>query len=231
MSSTEPRRPRAGRARCRVAALSTALVLLAVIGTGCSVRRDMYDQPRLKPLAANAFFADGRASRDFPKGTVARGYLKEDGFFYRGVEDTALATHFPMPVTREVLLRGQQRFNIYCTPCHDGTGSGRGMVVQRGFKQPPSYHVDRLRRAPPGYLFDVATNGYGVMQGYAAQIPTADRWAIVAYIRALQLSQNAKLDSLPADDRARAEAGLQQAAAKLAEGDAAHEAHGESGGH
>ncbi len=231
MSNTDPRRAPAHWAGGRAPQVIIALVALVALGTGCTLRRNMYDQPRLKPLAANGFFADGRASRDFPKGTVARGLLKEDALFYRGVEDSAVATHFPMPVTREVLLRGQQRFNIYCTPCHDGTGGGRGMVVQRGFKQPPSYHVDRLRQAPPGYLFDVATNGFGVMQGYAAQIPTADRWAIVAYIRALQLAQNAKLDSLPADERARAEEGLRQAAAKPAEGDAAHEAHGESGGH
>lgn len=222
MSSTERRAAAAGT--WRVAALAAVLFL-----GGC-IRLDMYNQPKLKPLRQNAFFADGRASRDFPKGTIARGFLREDKFFYKGMEDTAFAKDFPMPVTRELLLRGQGRFNIYCTPCHDYAGTGHGMVVRRGFKQPPSYHIDRLREAPPGYFFDVITNGFATMSGYAAQVPPEDRWAIVAYIRALQLSQNAKLAELPAEERSRVEEGLRQAAAAAAPGQGAEAGH-ESGGH
>jgi cytochrome c553 len=206
-----------------------ALAGVAVVFTGC-IRLDMYNQPKFKPLRGTTFFADGRQSRDFPKGTIARGFLREDKFFYKGLEDTAFAKNFPMPVTREVLLRGQARFNIYCTPCHDWAGTGRGMIVRRGFKQPPSYHIDRLREAPAGYLFDVITNGFATMSGYAAQVPPEDRWAIVAYIRALQLSQNAKLADLPAAERLRVEEALRQAAAAPAAGEGSHSGH-ESGGH
>lgn len=215
--------------RKRLAPRLAAVVLgVAAALTGC-IRFDMYNQPKFKPLRKTAFYDDGRSSRDFPKGTVARGFLREDRFFYNGLQDTAFAKDFPMPVTREVLLRGQGRFNIYCTPCHDWAGTGRGMIVRRGFKQPPSYHIDRLREAPPGYFFDVITNGFATMSGYAAQVTPEDRWAIVAYIRALQLSQNAKLAELPAEDRMRIETGLRQAAAPAA-GEGAPAGH-ESGGH
>lgn len=210
----------------RVPRFLMALLGVVAATAGC-IRLDMYNQPKFKPLRQTAFYADGRSSRDFPKGTVARGFLREDKFFYRGMEDTAFARNFPMPVTREVLLRGQERFNIYCTPCHDWAGTGRGMVVRRGFKQPPSYHSDRLREAAPGYFFDVITNGFATMSGYAAQVPPEDRWAIVAYIRALQLSQNAKLADLPAEDRLRIETALRATAAAPATGGAGHE----SGGH
>jgi len=214
------------RAR-RVPRLAALVLGLVAAATGC-IRLDMYNQPKFKPLRQTAFYPDGRSSRDFPKGTVARGFLRDDNFFYKGMQDTAFAKDFPMPVTREVLLRGQGRFNIYCTPCHDWAGTGHGMIVRRGFKQPPSYHIDRLREAPPGYFFDVITNGFSTMSGYAAQVTPEDRWAIVAYIRALQLSQNTKLADLPAEDRMRIEAALREGAAPAAEG--APQGH-ESGGH
>jgi mono/diheme cytochrome c family protein len=136
------------------------------------------------------------------------------------VDDTTFARTLPMPVNRELLRRGKERFNVYCTPCHDYLGSGRGMVVRRGFKQPPSFHQDRLRDAPVGYLFDVMTNGFGTMSGYASQVPVEDRWAIAAYVRALQLSQNLKLDALPPEDRRAFEAALRAAAGETGEGPA-----------
>jgi hypothetical protein len=190
-----------------------ALAVLAMTTTmtaACSRRMDMYDQPRYEVYEASAQYADGRASREFPAGTVARGQLRDDDHFYKGMEDTAFARTYPMPVTREVLRRGQERFTIFCTPCHDAGGHGKGMVVRRGFKQPTSLHIERLQLAAPGYFFDVMTNGFGQMPSYAAQVPVADRWAIAAYVRALQLSQNARLADLPADERLRFEAALRQ---------------------
>ncbi len=162
--------------------------------------QDMGNQPKYRPLAASDFFVDGRASRDPPAGTVARGQLRIDDHFGTGTVDGKLAETFPQPVAPEMLDRGQQRFNIYCSPCHDRVGNGRGMVVQRGFPPPPSYHMDRLRAAPVGYFFDVVTNGFGRMSDYRDQISPADRWAIIAYIRALQLSQHAERDKLAQTD-------------------------------
>jgi len=150
---------------------------------------------------------------------VPRGFLREDQHLYRGMaDDSTFASTFPMPVTRETLERGRQRFDIYCTPCHDYVGTGRGMVVRRGFKQPPSFHQDRLRDAPVGYLFDVMTNGFGTMSGYASQVTVEDRWAIAAYVRALQLSQNARLAELPPAERAAFEAAIREAATSPAPG-------------
>lgn len=151
---------------------------------------DMRNQPRYEPYEESAFFADGRSSRLPVEGTVARGQLREDELLHTGKIDGKLANVFPNSVTDTVMKRGQERFNIYCSPCHDMTGGGNGMVVQRGFKQPPSFHIDRLRNAPAGYFFDVATNGFGAMYPYADRVSVEDRWAIAAYIRALQLSQN-----------------------------------------
>jgi mono/diheme cytochrome c family protein len=165
-------------------------------------RQDMHDAPRYEPLEANAFFANGSASRMLVANTVPRGLLREDTHLNEGRVDGQLATTFPMPVTAEVMARGQERFNVFCSPCHGRTGSGNGMVVQRGFRAPPSYHEDRLRNAPVGYFFDVMTNGFGAMQDYAAQVPVADRWAIAAYMRALQLSQRASVNDVPAGRRA-----------------------------
>ncbi len=162
----------------------------------------MHDAPRYEPLEASAFFADGRGSRLPVTNTVARGALREDEHLFQGKTDGQLADTFPMPVTLAMMARGQERFNVFCAPCHGRTGQGNGMVVQRGFRAPPSYHEDRLRNAPVGYFFDVMTNGFGAMQDYAAQVPVADRWAIAAYIRALQFSQSATVNDVPADRRA-----------------------------
>ena len=167
---------------------------------GC--RQDMHDQPRYKPLARSAFFEDERAARPLLAGTVARGQLREDTRFYTGKEGADPITTFPFPITKPVLERGQQRFNIYCSPCHDRLGTGLGMVVRRGLRKPPSYHIDRLRAVPVGYLYDVISNGFGAMSDYSMQIEPKDRWAIVAYIRVLQRSQNATLADVPAEKQA-----------------------------
>lgn len=178
---------------------ATCAVFLALLLAGC--RQDMHDTPRIEPYEANAFFADQRGSRVPPQGTVARGWLRDDEAFYTGKVDGQVVDSIPFAVTHDDLRRGQQRFNIYCSPCHGRLGDGQGMVVQRGLRQAASYHNDRLRQERIGYFFDVATNGFGAMQGYAEQVPARDRWLIAAYIRALQLSQNAKIDDVPADRR------------------------------
>lgn len=181
--------------------LKLALVIgVAVLVGAC--RQDMHDAARYDPLEASAFFADGQSARQPVPNTVARGQLREDEHLYRGRINGQLADSFPMPVTAAVMARGQERFNVFCAPCHGRTGNGNGMVAQRGFRAPPSYHEERLRNAPVGYFFDVMTNGFGQMQDYAAQVPVADRWAIAAYIRALQLSQHATVNDVPADRRA-----------------------------
>jgi mono/diheme cytochrome c family protein len=174
--------------------------VLACLAAAC--RQDMHDAPRYDPLEQSAFFADGRSARVLVANTVARGQLREDDHLYTGKVGGMLATEFPMPVTADTMARGQQRFNVFCSPCHGLSGEGNGMIVQRGFRRPPSYHEDRLVNAPVGYYFDVMTNGFGAMQDYAAQVPVADRWAIAAYIRALQLSRRATLADVPADRRA-----------------------------
>ncbi|MEW5979150.1 MAG: cytochrome c [Acidobacteriota bacterium] len=176
--------------------MSLAVLLVSV--SAC--RQDMHDQPKLEALESSSFFPDGRASRPLVPGTVARGQLRNDPQLYTGKVNNEFVDSFPFPVTKEVLERGRERFNIFCTPCHDYTGNGEGMVVRRGFKQPPSFHIDRLRKAAAGYLFDVITNGFGAMQDYAAQVKVEDRWAIVAYIRALQLSQNASAADTPPEE-------------------------------
>ncbi|MEO7795255.1 MAG: cytochrome c [Thermoanaerobaculia bacterium] len=182
-------------------AVATLAAIAAIGAAGC--RQDMHDQPKLKPYRSSAFFANGSGMRPLPAHTVARGSLQEDTHLYTGrMADGSMATEFPMPVTRSVLKRGQDRFNIYCTPCHGQVGDGRGMVVRRGYKQPTSYHDERLRQVPVGYIFDVMTNGFGVMPSYAPQLPVEDRWAIAAYIRALQASQHVDVGSLTAAQRA-----------------------------
>ena len=175
------------------------LVLTSAVLTGC--RQDMHDQPKYKALAPSSFFSDGRSARPLVPGTVARGDLREDTDLYQGKVDGKLVDTFPFPVTKQILVRGQERYNIYCVPCHDLIGNGQGMVVRRGFRAPPSYHIERLRQAPAGYFYDVITNGFGAMQDYSVQVPVSDRWAIVAYIRALQLSQHAGLNDVPEADR------------------------------
>jgi hypothetical protein len=159
----------------------------------------MHDQPRYEPLEGSPFFADSRSARPFVEGTIARGQLRDDEHFFTGKLNGELANALPFPATLDVLKRGQERYNIFCTPCHDRVGTGQGMIVQRGFRRPPSFHIDRLREAPAGHFFDVITNGFGTMYSYADRIAPSDRWAIVAYIRALQLSQNATLSDVPAE--------------------------------
>lgn len=189
------------------------LIFTFTFATAC--RYDMQDQPRYKAYKQSDWFADKRASRDLVEGTVPRGYLREDKALYQGKKELAPGTtpapattgtdsagntvitsfpdaveEFPVPVTKELIDRGEQRYKIFCTVCHGPMGNGDGMIVRRGFSKPPTYNDDRLRNAPVGHFFDVITNGYGKMNSYASQVPVADRWAIVAYIRALQISQN-----------------------------------------
>jgi hypothetical protein len=162
----------------------------------------MADQPRYEPLEESSFFPDHRSARPLPVGVVARGFLNADEHLYAGRVNGQLAPAFPFEITPQVLDRGRERYNIFCTPCHDRLGTGKGMAVLRGFRRgPPSFHSDRLRDAPVGHFFDVISNGFGAMNDYAAQIKPRDRWAIVAYIRALQLSQNETLQDLPLEDR------------------------------
>lgn len=190
--------------------LWSAIIGLMLFSIGC--RYDMQDQPRYKPYKESAFFSDNRASRDLPEGTVARGLLRENKALYTGKKDvTGTVTpttavdasgntvitsfpdaveEFPVAVTKELVDRGEQRYKVFCIVCHGPTGNGDGMIVRRGFSKPPTYNDDRLRNAPVGHFFDVITNGYGKMNSYASQVPVADRWAIVAYIRTLQISQN-----------------------------------------
>ncbi len=183
----------------RVPALPTLLLLLVALLAGC--RNDMRDQPRYRALRQSDFFGDDRSARPQLAGTVARGQLREDALYFTGRAGPQLSDTLPFPVTKEVLERGRERFNIHCTPCHDRTGNGQGMVVQRGFRQPPSFHIDRMRQAPVGHFFDVMTNGFGAMSDYAARIAVRDRWAIAAYIRALQYSQRASVNDVPAEKR------------------------------
>jgi mono/diheme cytochrome c family protein len=174
---------------------------LVVTGVGC--RQDMHDQPKFVPLRESTFFGDARSARPLVAGTVARGQLHEDALLYTGKVNGTDATMFPFRIDNRKMARGQERFDIYCSPCHGRTGSGDGMVVRRGYRRPPSYHDDRLRDAPIGHFFDVISNGFGAMPDYAAQINVEDRWAIIAYVRALQLSEHATVADVPADQRER----------------------------
>jgi hypothetical protein len=172
----------------------TWTVSMMVAGLLVSCRQDMNDQPRYAPLKSSDFYKDGAASRTPPAHTVARGQLHEDTVFFTGrISDKEFANTLPMPLTQELLKRGEERFDIYCSVCHGRSGEGNGMVVQRGFPRPPSYADERLRTAPVGYLFEVITHGYGLMYSYAARVEPADRWAIVAHIRVLQLSLHGAL--------------------------------------
>jgi hypothetical protein len=179
----------------RLAAISVTALSLA------ACRQDMHDQPRYRIASASRFWADGRSVRPEVPGTVARGNLKgTDSPYYTGKVNGRDIMEFPLPITREVIARGKDRFQIYCSPCHGLTGRGDGMVVTRGLKNPPSYHSDALREQPVGHFFDVITNGSGAMFSYAARVPVPDRWAIIAYIRVLQQSQNVKLTALTSDE-------------------------------
>ena len=182
------------------AAQTAALCSLALAGNGC--RQDMYNQPKYKPLRPDEFFADQTSARPLPPHTVPRGHLDEDTVFFTGKnDDGTLTASFPVPISADVLKRGQERYNIYCAVCHGAAGEGDGMIVRRGYPPPPSYHIDRLRNAPPGYLYTVITNGYGIMYSYASRVEPRDRWAIAAYIRALQLSRDGRLEDVPAEQR------------------------------
>ncbi len=187
---------------------TSTLLGLALLVAAAGGRPNMHNQHKVKTLGPSTFFADGQGARPIPAHTVARGDLRE-GFAFTGLgADNKPVAQLPFPVTREVLLRGQERFNIYCSPCHGRLGNAQGMIPQRGYKPPTSYHIERLRTAPVGYFFNVMTEGYGVMPTYAPQIPVADRWAIAAWIRVLQYSQNAKLADLPAADQQRVQTEL-----------------------
>ncbi|MGB2629139.1 MAG: cytochrome c [Candidatus Acidiferrum sp.] len=172
----------------------TLVMFVALLVAGCdnTLRQDMANQPRIDPLAPSTFFDDGRSERPIIDNTVARGSIENDSL-YEPKDSNA----FPLPLTKELLVRGKERYEIFCTPCHGLQGDGQGMVAMRGMKHPPSYHQDRLRAEPNGYYFDVVTNGFGAMYGYASQIPPKDRWAIIAYVRALELSRNAPVGELP----------------------------------
>jgi len=203
---------------------SAFTLLSLLLAAGCD-RLDMYDQPRYEALEASDFFADGRSARPQVEGTIARGALREDEPFYTGKEGGQLVHQIPIAAYRAIydgsprrfgqpydetesadlrkalLTRGRERFDIYCSVCHGRAGDGDGMIVRRGFRRPPSYHTDRLRHAPDGHFYDVVTSGFGAMPSYASRVDVADRWAIVAYIRALQLSQNAQWDDVPVEQR------------------------------
>jgi mono/diheme cytochrome c family protein len=181
------------------------LVLLLLCLCLCSCRRGMVDQAHTKPLTADPLNAAESSARPIPSHTVARGHLDEDESFFTGMTNGLLVTAIPVPINHDLLARGRERFDIYCAVCHGPTGDGNGMIVQRGFPRPPSFHDPRLRDAPVGHFFDVIKNGYGVMYSYASRVTPDDRWAIIAYIRALQLSQHAPLAQLPPQEQAKLE--------------------------
>ncbi len=176
-------------------ALRACVIFSALWLAGC--RQDMHVQPKYVPEDPSTFFADGRSERPPVEGTVARGQLRTDELLYAGRINGVVADLFPFPITSAELSRGRERYNIYCSPCHDYTGSGNGMIVQRGFPSPPSFHLERLRQAPAGHFFDVMTNGLGLMYSYASRVSPQDRWRIAAYIRALQLSQHGSTADVP----------------------------------
>ncbi|HWQ53307.1 MAG TPA: cytochrome c [Bryobacteraceae bacterium] len=173
-----------------------AVTALAFTAAGC--RNDMQNQPKYIPLRPSEFFLDQRSARPLPEGSVARGHLRENTIFETGRgPDGQFVGAFPIPVTKELLQRGRERYNIYCSTCHDQLGNGLGMIVRRGYRRPPSFHIARLKTVPNGHIYDVITTGFGAMPDYAAQITPADRWAIVAYVRALQRSQSATAQDVP----------------------------------
>jgi hypothetical protein len=185
--------------------LGVGAAMLAVLTSGCQIRQDMADQPKNRPLSPSPFFEDGRSERPLIENTVARGSIANDDLLVPKESNA-----FPLPLTPELLNRGRERYKIFCSPCHGVQGDGNGMIVMRGMKRPPSFtdvHDPRLRQVPNGYLYDVITNGFGGMLSYSAQVPPADRWAIVAYVRALQLSRNAPVSDLPPALREKLNAG------------------------
>ncbi len=189
---------RSARSLVRVATVA-CMGAVAMLLFGC--RLDMHVQPKYLPYEPTDFFGDGRSERQPVPGTIARGQLRVDELMFTGRENGVVVDKFPFPITKADLDRGRERYNVYCTPCHDYTGTGRGMIVQRGFPQPPSYHIQRLRDAPAGHFYEVMTNGFGAMYSYAARVEPADRWRIAAYIRVLQLSRNATIQDVPESER------------------------------
>jgi mono/diheme cytochrome c family protein len=199
----------------RISALAICVCAFGLLAFTSACRQDMHDQPKYIPLRESDIFPNHQSARMFVEGTVARGSVPANASQQQTTQPANSATGapadlFPFPITEEVLNRGQQRFNIYCAPCHSQLGDGNGMIVQRGFRRPPSFHTDRLRQAPASHFFDVVTNGFGAMYSYAEQIPTNDRWSIIAYIRALQLSQNAPKSLLNSGELQKLNAGGQQ---------------------
>ena len=195
-------RPQRRARRLGVLVVNLCVLVVAALAS-LSCRQDMHDQPKYIPLRESAFFGDSRSARPLVEGTVARGQLHDDELLYTGKVNGQDATVFPARVDAAAIARGRERFNIYCSPCHGRTGQGDGMVVLRGYRRPPSFHQDRLRDAPIGHFFDVITNGFGAMPDYATQIRAEDRWAIIAYVRALQLSEHATAADVPAAERNR----------------------------
>jgi mono/diheme cytochrome c family protein len=209
----------------RACLLGLAAAFLAV-GGGC--KQKMSYQPRYDPLERSDSFFDKTSARPAVAGTVARGYLRENVQVFLGrTEDGAYVTEFPFPITEQVMKRGRERYDIYCTMCHGFAGYGNGMIVQRGFSPPPSFHTDETRIKPVGYYFSVITNGYGAMPSHAHQIPVSDRWAIVAYVRALQASQNVRPEDLSAEEREK----VMKSAATAADMKSASGTPGHSAGH
>ena len=182
-----------------LARASLGMTIVLFLLAGC--RQDMHNQPKFKPLRASDFFPDGRSARPLVQGTVDRSQFNVDPAYLTGLQNSQPVLTLPFPVTRQVLERGRERFNIYCMPCHGELGDVNGLVAQRGYLHPPSFHDDRLRQAAAGHFFDVITNGLGGMPDYAEQVPVDDRWKIIAYVRALQLSQHAAVSDVPADIR------------------------------
>jgi cytochrome c553 len=207
-----------------IARITCLAGLAALVLAGC--RMDMHIQPKYVPEEPTGFFPDGRSERPIVPGTVARGQLKLDELLYTGRQNGAESNQFPFPITRADLERGRERFNIYCTPCHDYAGNGNGMIVQRGLSHPPSYNIERLRQAPVGHFVGVMTNGFGAMYSYASRISPSDRWRIAAYIRALQLSQHATIQDVPPDERAKLGGGAASAGAADQSAPSAEESNG-----
>ena len=192
------------RTTLRRTGLAAVALLLALFLAGCTMT--MRDQPRVDPYEPSTFFPDGLSARQPVEDTVPYGMANVDDAFYTGQVDGEYVEAFPFEIAKEDLLRGRERYDIYCAPCHGFTGDGDGMIVQRGFRQPPSFNQDRLREAAPGYFYYTITNGFGTMPSYANRIPVRDRWLIIAYIKALQFSQYAPVDKLPPEDVATLEA-------------------------
>ncbi|MEJ5251728.1 MAG: cytochrome c [Chthonomonadetes bacterium] len=183
--------------------LLALIIATAAVMSLAGCHTDMWHQPKLKAQSANNFFADGKTDRPLVTNSVPVGYLRDNEAFYTGKVANKPVAQLPVPLTRELLQRGQERYNVFCSPCHGKVGDGQGMIAQRGLalrRPPATFHTDRLRGMPVGYFYDVITNGFGVMYSYASRIPPEDRWAIAAYVRVLQLSQYAKTNELTPED-------------------------------